>query len=378
MKLPYCLFILVLFACSCKKTNPPVTIITDTTTIDTSANVYLPMRGADLTIFPIIESWSGLYFDSFSAKGCLPILQEHGCNIIRVGIWNHPADAHLDLGHILFLCQRINQAGMQIMLDFHYSDTAADAAHQALPAAWTGLGVEVLKDSVKAYTQYILNALKAQNTMPAIVQVGNDIDNGMLWPAGKVTGTADANWNNLAALVKSGIDGVHAVDENMPIMLHYGQTADAQSFFNSMQQHGVPFDIMGVSYYPWSDTKDLDVLQQRLNQLATSFNKQVFIAETAYPFSLAGYDNTPNIVTDNSQILYPIYQANQRGQLLFLQQLKKVIAAIPNNLGLGFSYQHPEWVPYRGRDATDCSPWENIALFDFYGMAQPGMNVYRP
>jgi arabinogalactan endo-1,4-beta-galactosidase len=308
----------------------------------------------------------------------MDIMQEFGCNIIRVGIWNHAQDGHLDLDHVLLLCKRINQLGMQIMLDFHYSDTAADASRQLPPAAWAGLSFVALKDSVQTYTQRILTALKDQNTLPSIVQIGNEIDNGLLWGTGRISGPQDANWNNFAGLVKSGISGVKAVDASIPILLHCSQTQNADTFFSNLQQHGVPFDIMGISYYPWRDTKDLQVLQQRLNQLAATFNKPVFIAETAYPYSLRNnYDLMPNFITSNDQLIYPQFFATQAGQLQFLTALKKVIAAIPGNMGLGFSYQNPEWTAYRG-EGSYSSPWENMTLFDFYGMVNPAMNAMRP
>ncbi len=357
---------------SVKQTPPVVTPpVTDTLPA-------LAWRGADLSFLPQIQAAGTTFYDSTGAKPALAIFKEYGCNLVRVRLWCQPADVHSSLPEVLAFCQTIQQAGMQILLDFHFSDTWADPAHQATPAAWASLSLTVLQDSVTAYTQRVVGLLKAQNTLPAIVQVGNEINAGMLWPAGQVSGINDANWVNFAGLLKSSIAGVKAADTDnkIAIMLHYAEVDGAASFFTAVNQQAVPYDIIGLSYYPWWSEKDLAYIGGQLNQLASTFNKEIFIAETAYPWTLQWNDNTNNNVGDNSQLI-PAYPATPQGQLQYLQQLKTVLAAIPNKLGVGFCYWAPDWVAFKGPAATDGSSWENLAMFDFSNKAQPGMQAFK-
>jgi len=367
----------LLFAYSCKKTHSSVNVIDDSTVVDTSGLIHLPIRGADLSYLPEMNSISTIFFDSAGAKTALQVLQEFGCNVVRVRLWHHPVYKYAGIDEVLNFCQQISANGMQILLDIHYSDTLADASRQDMPAAWAGLPFNVLKDSVRLYTQQMVRLLVNQHTPPVMVQIGNEINNGMLWGAGKVNGTADPNWANFADLVKSGIEGVKEIDASMPVMLHYGELNGAIDFFNNMKQQSVPYDVIGLSYYPWNDEKDLPYLQQQLNLLAGTFNKKILIAEMAYPFTLDGYDQTPDIVTSTSQLV-PGYKATEKGQLQYMLQVKSIINAIPNQLGMGFCYWQPEWVPFKGKDATNGSAGENTTLFDFYGMALPAMRSMAP
>ncbi len=360
---------------SCKKNDTPAPAPPGPP-VDSTAHVQF--RGADLSFLPEIEQSGTKFHDSTGEKPALDIFKEYGCNLVRVRLWYNPVNSHSSLGEVLTFCQRINLAGMQILLDLHYSDTWADPSHQATPAAWAGLSIDALKDSVKAYTQMVIGLLKAQNTLPAIVQVGNEINAGLLWNAGKINNSADPNWGNLAALVKSGIDGIKAVDvdNKIAIMLHYAELDGAADFYSNMKALNVPFDIMGLSYYPWWSEKDLTFLQQQLNSLATSFNKKVFIAETAYPWTLLWSDNTNNSVGEASQLI-PAYAATAQGQLQYLLKLKTIMAAVPNSLGIGFCYWEPDWVAFKGPSSTDGSSGENLALFDFSNKALAGLQAYK-
>lgn len=372
--------ILIMLA-ACSKNNggqtspvvtPPVVTppVTDTTPV-------LTIRGADLSFLPEIEQAGTTFYDSTGAKPALDIFKEYGCNLVRVRLWHTPAGVHSALPEVLAFCKKIQQSGLQILLDLHYSDTWADPSHQSTPAAWAGLSLSVLNDSVKAYSQHVIEQLKAQNTMPAIVQVGNEINAGMLWNNGKVNSSTDANWVNFAGLVKSGIAGVKAADAGnaIAIMLHYAETDGAADFYNNMKTNAVPYDIIGLSYYPWWGTKDLSVVSTQLNQLAVNFNKKIFIAETAYPWTLQWNDYTNNNVGETGQLITN-YQATPAGQLQFLQKLKTIITSVPNKLGLGYCYWAPDWVAFKGPTATDGSSWENLAMFDFTGKALPAMQVF--
>ena len=379
MKRFYFACAMCLLMLACKKTDAlkpdPVTPVDTTSTNNT---VHITYRGADLSFLPEIEQAGTKFYDSTGEKPALNIFKEYGCNLVRVRLWYQPVNEHSGLQEVLAFCKRLHDAGLQIFLDFHYSDTWADPSHQDIPAAWAGLSMDALKDSVKTYTQRVISLLKAQNTLPAIVQVGNEINVGMLWPAGKVSTFTDPNWPNFITLIKSGIEGIKAVDagNNILIMLHYAGLDGAADFFAKMNLQSVQYDVAGVSYYPLWHGKDMNVVQQQLNSIAGAVNKKVFIAETAYPFTLQWNDYTDNSVGDASQVI-PAYPATPIGQLAFLQQLKTIVAAVPNKAGIGVCYWAPDWVAFKGPTATNGSNAENLALFDFANKALPGMQAYK-
>ena len=192
---------------------------------------------------------------------------------------------------------------------------------------------------------------------------------------GKVGGAFDTNWPQYAALVKKGIDAVKAVDPSIKVMLHFAGTSGASWFFNNIKTQGVNYDVMGLSYYYWWHNRNLTELQSDLNALATTFDKDIFIAETAYPFS-TGYNDFTNNIFGSSNPLISGYDATAAGQLKYLIDLRTVIHNVINNRGIGFCYWAPEWVAYRGTTATNGSSWENLTLFDFDNKALPGLSAY--
>lgn len=364
--------ICILLSCSKKQTPLPVPAPTPTPVATT---IY---RGADLSFLTEIEQSNTSFYDSGTAKPALTIFKNNGCNLIRVRLWYDPSTPHSGLSEVLSFCQRIHQSGMQILLDFHYSDTWADPSTQTTPAAWSVLGFTSLEDSVFQYTKRVITLLQNQNTMPAIVQIGNEINSGILWNAGKLSSWSDPNLSNFTLLLSKAIAGVKAVDtsNSVSIMLQYAGPSNAQGFFQLIKQQGLTYDMIGLSYYPWWHGTDLSVVQQSLNALAESYGKKIMIVETAYPFTLQWNDYTNNIVGSINQIISG-YDATQQGQLAYLQQLKTILLAVPNNLGVGFCYWAPDWVAFKGSTSTSGSTWENLALFDFQNKATLAMQAFK-
>lgn len=369
--IPILIFFSLLWGCN-EKTSvaqpPPVT----------PPNTTLTYRGGDLSFLPEIETTSTVFYNAAGvAQDAITILKNSGMNMVRLRLWHTPATVNSGLAQVETLAQRVKAAGISWWLDFHYSDTWADPGAQTMPAAWQTLSYTVLLDSVYNYTYIVMNDLKIKNILPSIVQIGNETNSGMLWNIGKVGGAFDANWPKYAALVKKGIDAVKAVDPTIKIMLHHAGPTGAPWFFSNIQAQGVSYDIMGISYYHWWHGRNLTELQTDLTSLANTYNKDIFIAETAYPFTLTWNDNTNNIY-GNTYPLLPGYDATPAGQAKFLTDLKQVILNLPNSHGLGFCYWAPEWVAYRGAAATNGSPWENLALFDFTNKALPALSNFAP
>jgi beta-galactosidase len=242
------------------------------------------MIGADISFLPQVETRGNKFFDQGIQKDAITLLRDHGFNYIRLRIFVNPenkdgyapGEGYCGLPYTLEMARRIREAGMKLLLDFHYSDYWADPQQQNKPKAWADLSFNALTDSIKSYTTHVIRALKMQGTPPAIVQVGNEINHGILWPDGHIS-----NPDQLASLLKAGIAGVEAADPSIPVMLHIalgGQNDEAVFWLDNMIARGVTFDIIGLSYYPrWHGT--LEDLKYNLSDLCKRYNKPLDIVE---------------------------------------------------------------------------------------------------
>jgi hypothetical protein len=242
------------------------------------------MIGADISWLPEMEAEGRQFFDNGVEKDGITLFRDRGFNYIRLRIFVNPENedgyspgiGFCGLTHTLEMAKRVKDAGMGILLDFHYSDYWADPQKQFKPKAWEGLDFETLQDSVKTYTIRVMQALHDQSTPPDMVQVGNEINHGMIWPEGHIS-----NPVQLAKLLIAGVAGVEAVDPEVPIMMHValgGQNKEAIFWFDNMIARGVRFDIIGLSFYPrWHGT--LDDLKFNLHDLAQRYNKPLNVVE---------------------------------------------------------------------------------------------------
>lgn len=245
------------------------------------------MLGADISFLPELEARGMRFSDNGVEKDAIAILKEHGLNYVRLRIFNDPkhdsgyspGKGFCDLDNTLKMAKRVKAAGMKLLLDFHYSDYWADPGHQNKPAAWKNLSFQELKKAVYDYTKEVMTALKAQGTTPDMVQVGNEINHGMIWPEGNVS-----NIDGLAQLINAGTAAVKAVDPNVTMMLHValgGQNDESVFFIDNMLARGVHFDVIGESYYPkWHGT--LEDLENNLNDLSRRYNKDVIVVEYSH------------------------------------------------------------------------------------------------
>jgi arabinogalactan endo-1,4-beta-galactosidase len=301
-------------------------------------------------------------------------------NYARLRVWHSPANGENNLSETLALAQQISAAGLKLLLNIHYSDTWADPGSQTKPVAWQGVPFEVLKDSVYEYTADIIGALYAQNTPPAVVQVGNEVICGFLWDEGRVCDSFNTpqQWSQFGQLLN---EGIRAVRENtnpldsVRIMIHIdrgGDNAGSQWFFDNLLTVADDFDIIGQSFYPWWHGT-LDDLEQNLNDLAPRYGKPIVLVETAYPWTLGWYDNTHNIVGLPEHLL-PGYPGTVDGQRDFLIDVMDIVRAVPEGRGLGLFYWGTELIsaPQLG------SVWENVTLFDFPGEVLSSIEAFRP
>ncbi|RVU01338.1 hypothetical protein EOD41_05075 [Mucilaginibacter limnophilus] len=243
--------------------------------------------GADISFLPELEARGIKFSDNGVEKDAIAILKEHGLNYVRLRIFNDPAQpkgyspnkGFCDLEHTKQMAKRVKAAGMKLLLDFHYSDYWADPGQQYKPKAWEGEDFPSLKKSVYHFTLKALQELKAQGTMPDIVQVGNEINHGIIWPEGSI-----ANLDSLASLLYEGVKGVHAIEPKTLVMLHValgGQKLESEFFYDAMRDRNVPYDIIGLSYYPkWHGT--LTDLTDNIAYLSKKYNRQIMVAEYTF------------------------------------------------------------------------------------------------
>jgi beta-galactosidase len=242
------------------------------------------MLGADISFLPQLEERGIKFSDNGVEKDAVQILKENGFNYVRLRLFVNPEHdsgysrnkGFCDLGHTIDMAKRIKAAGMKFLLDFHYSDTWADPEKQFKPHAWKGKNFEELRQTVFDYTKDVLEQLKKAGVAPQMVQVGNEINRGMIWPEGHIN-----NLDSLAQLIYAGIQGVKAVEPSTTIMVHIalgGQNEESRFFLDNMIMRGVPFDVIGLSYYPrWHNT--LGELSYNLDDLAKRYDKDVIVVE---------------------------------------------------------------------------------------------------
>ena len=242
------------------------------------------MIGADISYLPELEARGIQFSDKGVKKDAIEILQSHGFNYVRLRLFHNPSldsgyspgKGFCDLANTLAMAKRVKASGMKLLLDFHYSDYWADPGKQYKPAAWKNLNFTELKKALYDYTKEVMLALKAQGTLPDMVQVGNEINHGIVWPEGNV-----ANIDGTAQLINAGTAAVKAVHPTVQLMLHValgGQNHESIFFIDNMLARGVPFDVIGQSYYPkWHGT--LNDLENNLNDLSRRYNKDVMVVE---------------------------------------------------------------------------------------------------
>ncbi|MDB4148679.1 arabinogalactan endo-1,4-beta-galactosidase [Flavobacteriaceae bacterium] len=342
-----------------------------------NSNVFF--YGADLSYVNEMEECGAVYKD-FNDNDNDPykIFAEAGTNLVRIRLWHNPTwTNYSNINDVKKSIQRAKSEGIQVLLDFHYSDTWADPSQQEIPSAWLGQinNTNVLGDLLYNYTFDTLNDLANSDLLPDIVQLGNEI-NAMILQKGEVKWPID--WIRNSSLINKGIKAVRDVaslkNKKIDIMLHIAQPENGLWWFEQANAAGVTdYDWIGLSFYPiWSEY-DLNSINAPIKTLIETYDKRLMIVETAYPFTLENVDNANNIL--NEDALISGFPASQQGQLDYLNALK---AKVFESGGEGVIYWEPAWV------STSCSTlwasgshWDNATLFDHNNKSNLGMQFYN-
>ncbi|WP_419994439.1 glycoside hydrolase family 53 protein [Streptomyces boninensis] len=338
----------------------------------------LRIRGGDLSTLPKNEDHGATYTAADGTRGdAIKILADAGMNCVRLKVWVNPADGYNDKKHVLAMAKRAKQLGQQLLIDFHYSDSWADPGKQNKPAAWASHGYDRLLTDVYDHTHDVLSALAAQGTTADYVQVGNELNSGMLWPEGSYE-----NWAQLAGLLKSGFKAVQDVSKSTKRVLHIANAADngtTRWFYDAAVDHDVPFDVVALSYYGYWHGTFAD-FRSNLKDTAARYGKPILVVETAYPFTLDDADGFPNNIAAADDLMDG-YPATSEGQQKYFSDVVAAVAAVPDGRGLGVVYWEPAWtaVDGSGWDPTDPkagNAWDNQALFNWEGKLLPAARVY--
>ena len=279
MKYSFLLIFSILAFSACKKssgaggTNRPPG--------DTTTNTSFFAKGADISWLTQMEASGIKFYNSSGAEQDLMlILKNLGMNSIRLRVWVNPSDNYNNTADVVAKAIRAKNAGMKIMIDFHYSDTWADFGHQTKLAAWAAEDITALQTSIHDHTVSGMNAIKANGITPDWVQVGNETNDGMLWPDGK----ASTNMANFVLLINAGYNAVKSVSDTTKVIVHISNGYDNSLFrwvFDGLKANGAKWDIIGMSLYPsesnWSNLNTQCLAN--MNDMVSRYGKPVMICE---------------------------------------------------------------------------------------------------
>jgi arabinogalactan endo-1,4-beta-galactosidase len=342
------------------------------------------LSAVDFSHLAFFESKGISYKDGGQIEDGIQILKHHGINCVRLRLWtSSPAQAASNpynyinnTTYTVPLAVRVKNAGLLFSLDFHYSDTWADPGHQKIPNAWMNLNFTQLVQEMYYYNSNTIAAFAAAGAMPDYVQVGNEITQGMLFNYGKVSGSYNTSWSQLGQLMKAAVQGIqdasNAHGHPVPkIIVHIdrgGDWATTQWFFENLNYQGVPYDIIGESYYPFYQGSPA-ALNTCLSNAAVEFGKPIVVAENAFPYT----NNFPTSWTNNSNGygLYG-YSPTPAGQVSFVAAVGQIIRNVPNHLGYGFFYWGTE---YQAANGVNEAGFNTASFFDQNGNLLPVANT---
>jgi len=336
------------------KVIPFLILLINIKTSDLSGQEYI--IGADLSDLKKAEDSGFSFKENNIAKPGLLIFKDHGYNWIRLRLFHTPSRMHNNLEYTIALAKKAKENGFKFLLDFHYADSWADPGNQTIPKAWTGMSHNQLERAVFEYTRVTIKAFKEAGVLPEMVQIGNEVGNGILWPDGKLP----ANWDNFAKLLKAGINGVNAGCDSMDrpkFMIHLNEGGNknlTKNFFDMVLFYGIDFDYIGQSYYPWWHGSLLD-LRNNMIFMAETYKKPIILVEVAYNYTPAEYKSKRAPFAETPE-----------GQKEFLDEVNRIVLNTPDNLGVGIFW----WEP-----ATMAS-YKTRSFFDEKGNVLPVITVF--
>ena len=361
--------------------------------------------GVDVSTYLEELAHGAKYYDGECEIDPLDAFRQNGVDYMRIRIWNDPrsetGEPYLagtcDLDHYVRLATLAKSKGYRILMDLHYSDFWADPGKQMLPKAWRNYGADELEKAVYGFTAHCLEVAGENGVLPEMIQVGNEITNGMLWPVGRLEMDGErGNYENFLRLVGAGC---RAVRENAPatkIVLHLERSNDKavyQEFFSEVERAGIAYDVIGASYYPyWHGTPD--ELFENLDA-CRRFGKEIMVVELGYGFTTETYSldgEKKRLVIDKERAYVAgfteQYPVTPEGQAAFVHDF---LARAKENGIDGIFYWEPLWLPGEGicwaseagqsyiheEGKSTSNEWANQCLFDYGGRKLPAFDEYK-
>ncbi len=342
------------------------------------------LMGGDISELSYVEQNGGKYYYQDGKEGdCLRILQDAGFNFARLRLYNDPGNPDYspskrlpagiqDEADVLALAKRAKAAGMKLELTFHYSDYWTNGGNQTRPHEWEGLDYAALKQAVYDYTYQFMKDMAAQGTTPEYVSPGNEIQGGILFPDGKYDKPAQ-----MCELLAAGAKAVRDAAPSAKIVIHLddGGNLDKYTwFFGLLDQYGVPYDVIGTSYYPFWTKKNVAEFMSFANKLLEIYpNKEMIVMETGYAWNPTLPSGKSGQLSNNG----PYPSMTKEGQKAFMQELVDGLRAHPRILG--FLYWDPVFieVPGLGWELGASNVVSTTTLFDFQGKALPVLDVLK-
>ncbi len=401
-------FALVFGLCADRAQAEPASTITVQPVKDLPAEFIM---GADMSMLDQLERMGGKFYDQSGEPGdALRIVKDNGVNWVRLRLWHTPVNegdviengrtishrgdpiggGNNDLATTIRLARRAKALGLKFLLDIHYSDFWVDPEKQTKPAAWRKLSGAALEQEVYRYTAKVLDELKKADAFPNMVQIGNELNGGMLWPDGKTWKSRPdekiGGDDGFVALMTQGIKAVRDADprrgtpEHVKVAVHLADGGNNELYrrvFDLFAKRGVDYDVIGLSFYPYYHGP-IEDLRANADDISARYGKEVVVMETAYAYTTRNGDNWPNLF--NAEMQKGVgYKASVQGQASMVRDVIDAMAQVPGQRGLGVFYWEPDWIPVSraGWRTGEGNGWDNQAMFDFRGRALLSLAVFK-
>lgn len=360
----------------------------DALSLNKTEKEYNLLLGGDLSQLTYIEQMGGKFYEDGQEKDVFEILKNNGFKIARLRLYNDPGNPDFSPSNrlpagiqnpedILKLSKRAKNAGMQIILTFHYSDYWTNGKDQYKPHEWEDLTYEELKKAVYDFTFDFITKMKVQGTTPEFVALGNETGSGILFPDGHIN-TAPAQ---MAELFNQGYDAVKAVSPESVVLNHLHDAGNKETYdfyFGILNTYGVKYDMIGTSYYPFWTEKTAVTMREWAEYTSTKWDKDIFIMETGYNWNPTLPDNKPGQLWHNGPY-QNIYPSSPQGQKDFLLELFSEMKKTSSGRVIGCSYWDPVMIEVSGVgwELGADNPVSNAALFDFSGNSLKSLDAFK-
>jgi arabinogalactan endo-1,4-beta-galactosidase len=359
--------------------------------------------GMDFSEVHQLESLGAhFYNEEGQEEDIFKIMANDGVNYARFRLWVDPWSASgesyggggNDTYTDILMAKRAQEAGMKVLIDFHYSDSWADPSKQWKPKSWKNVANADLASTLKSYTADSLNAFKKAGVTVSACQIGNEINN-------KICGVDSSLKSFTAKLIQAGCEGAKSVFSGIKTIVHLTNiknTSGVTTYLQNLVDNKVDFDVCGFSYYPYWHGDKTNLLTV-LNNAVSLTSKPVMIMETAWGFTDDSNENCINQFTTSSFGLAGGYETSPQGQATEIADIVSVLSQVPNQNGQGLFYWGGDWIPVAndnwvskagayyndfGQDGSGTysdsyikPSWCNQALFSYSGKALPSASTYK-